>query len=213
MQEARLRGPPEGGPSRARTDDLRHAMAALSQLSYGPQSGLRHCSPELEIASRANPEALVVLRRAHPQVNLDEPVDRLIGNEVTTIELGAVRSQRVELTGDIWTPDEPTPRTATRVRANHNNVSLEWRPLALNAKQGRARVEDQVVSATVDRRPIYVEPQLQCGFRDRRLRDRPFLVRRQHRQRRYPSTRTDRCRQRQHVPLGRGCFDRLVRDV
>ena len=35
---SRLAAASSGGPSRDRTGDLRHAMAALSQLSYGPRA-------------------------------------------------------------------------------------------------------------------------------------------------------------------------------
>ena len=101
-EDERNKRPPcgglSGGPSRDRTDDLRHAMAALSQLSYGPQAGLRDCSAELVIACLPDSGMLVVTRRGNPEVELDRSVDYLPGNEVAALELRTECCEGIELT-------------------------------------------------------------------------------------------------------------------
>lgn len=64
---SRLAAASSGGPSRDRTGDLRHAMAALSQLSYGPKV-LRQFSRQVVVLGPSDAFCLVVLRRRQPEL-------------------------------------------------------------------------------------------------------------------------------------------------
>jgi hypothetical protein len=176
-----------GGPSRARTDGLRHAMAALSQLSYGPQRGLRNCSAELVMACEPDSNVLVVLRRRNAKMDLEGTVDHLEGDQVTALELRAERRKSIELTVNVRPSDQPAPRPTTGVRPDDDDLTVQWRPLALDSKQSLTRVEDQVISAPFDYRPVDVVLHFEARLHNRCLGDRALLIRRQHGQH---STRT-----------------------
>jgi hypothetical protein len=60
-----------------------------------------------------------------------------------------------------------------------DDVAAERRPLALDAQQAFAGIEDQVVSATCEHGPVDVVAVRQCCFCERGLSDRTLLVRRQ----------------------------------
>jgi hypothetical protein len=67
-------------------------------------------------------------------VDLGPAVDHFVRDEVATREVRGVRGQRVELTGNVRSTNEPVGRSATRVRADDEHVAMDWRPFALNAQ-------------------------------------------------------------------------------
>jgi hypothetical protein len=73
--------------------------------------------------------------------------------------------------------------SAAPTRPDLHNVTSTHRPFALDAKQRRAKIQDQVVTLVAEGHED-TEPKphrLDC---DRLLREHTFLIRRQHRQQR-----------------------------
>ena len=99
------------GASRARTDDLCHAMAALSQLSYGPVAGSK-CSREVEIISPGNASPLVVSRGVQSEANL-LPLESRNGQKEAAIELVAIRGEGINLLWRVEAPNQARFRPAT----------------------------------------------------------------------------------------------------
>src|SRR6476620_7798953 len=119
------RGGLSGGPSRARTGDLRAASATLSQLSYGPERGLRKCSAEFEIACHPDPAPLVVPRRRQPKMKLRSAVDCLVRDQVAPVEVWCICRERVELPCDVGSPDDAGDGSPRRVRPDDQHVSVK----------------------------------------------------------------------------------------
>ena len=66
--------------------DLRHAMAALSQLSYGPKRA-SSLALKLEVVRPVDPDALVVATRCKPKLQLQVSVEALGGHEEAAVDL------------------------------------------------------------------------------------------------------------------------------
>lgn len=164
-------------------------MAALSQLSYGPQRFVSKSSGEFEVAGTADSQALVVPCRRDSKMNLRAIANRRKRNEVAPIKLTAIRSERIYLVGCVDPAHEPGASSASRVTANNEYITLERRPLALNAQKLVLDPENQVVAAAFDRGPVDLDPELDRGLGDRSLGNRALLVCRQFKQQ---PKRTDR---------------------
>ena len=167
------------GPSRARTDDLRHAMAALSQLSYGPRDQFAQSSGEVEVQCVANTETLIVARRRDPKVKLRTRGNGVKRNEVAAIEIGAVRRKRVDLVGCVEAADHAGSGAVGRVAANHHHVSVERSPFALHANEAVSEGENHVVAPALARGAIHLHSELESRLCDRRLCDGALLICRQ----------------------------------
>jgi len=101
------------------------------------------------------------------------------GQEERAVELGAVNCEVVDLLGCVAPRDHPVSRSSIRVEPCYDDISAHGRPLALDPKQSRAKIEDQVVPFVVQRLAHADSEPNAC--RDHRcLGDQSFLVRRQH---------------------------------
>lgn len=123
----------------------------------------------------------------------------------------AVRRDRVNLALVVLAWDKPVRAAAICTTHDGDNVTTPDGPLALNTEQLRPNVEDKVV-AFVAERPRYTRTVLHRLECNRLLGECALLIRRQHRQQR-TCAGGRRSPQNRRVRLGRGCFERLVRDV
>src|SRR6266542_1918881 len=89
------RGGSESGASRARTGDLLDAIQTLSQLSYGPVT--LKCNLELEVPGPVDAGPLVVSRRRKTQLNRATVRKARDRQEITAIELQAIRREGIDL--------------------------------------------------------------------------------------------------------------------
>src|SRR5439155_14407701 len=131
-----------------RTPDLRHAMAALSQLSYSPKSG-DHGS-EVIVLGHLDQSLLVVPGGRQPKVDCRQPGDVPDREVEASLERGAVHSNCVDLVRRVGGSDVSARRVAAGSSLYHDDVAVESTPLALHTKQPPpVEVEHQVVSAAL----------------------------------------------------------------
>jgi hypothetical protein len=83
------------GADGARTRGLRDAIAALSQLSYGPNSP--YCNRELEVASPVDASPLIVPRGPEPKLKALMTGEYAGRQEIRPLKLGAVSCNEVDL--------------------------------------------------------------------------------------------------------------------
>ena len=128
-----------------------------------------------------NADRLVVSTR--PETQLDgRATDRhLEWQQVAAVEVLAVRSNRIDLTCFVRAVDQAFSAAAAAPSANHDYVALAHGPFALDPKELRPYVEDQVVPF-VSKRLEHAGAYLQRLESDRLLGQRALLIRRQHRQ-------------------------------
>src|SRR4051794_22740661 len=88
-----------------RTPDLRHAMAALSQLSYGPLLRAK-CSREVEIVCPINSPPLVVQTGAQPEMNGWTALDSGYRDQKASVQFYVVGGDCVDLVRGVGAPDE-----------------------------------------------------------------------------------------------------------
>jgi hypothetical protein len=106
-------------------------------------------------------------------------IDAADGNEEDSIDLPAVRGDRVDLGSRVHPLDETVRTPSRRIAADHDDLTAHDRCLALHPKQRRMEVEDQVVAFVVNGAED-TDPELQRGRHDLGFRDRPKLIGRQH---------------------------------
>jgi hypothetical protein len=124
-------------------------MQALSQLSYGPQSG--KSSVELEVSRPLDPGSLLVTGRCESQLNR-RTADRHRGRkEITLIKLGAIRRDRIDLAGSVATVDVPLPTASRPPASDDDDLTVPNCPLALDPRESHAQIEDEVVLLVVQR--------------------------------------------------------------
>lgn len=132
------------GASRDRTGDLCHAMAALSQLSYGPARA--KCSGEFEVFRPVHACSLIVLGWCQPELNgaaVDEGLER---KEVAAIHVRAVSREGIDFLWRVESSEQSIAIPTIRVARNGDDVAASRRPLALHANESWPQVEDQVVA-------------------------------------------------------------------
>src|SRR5260370_31869425 len=93
------------GASRDRTGDLCHAMAALSQLSYGP--AIAKCSGELEVFGPVEASLLIVPRWCKTKLNCAPAAERRDRREIAPIHLRPKRRFRTALLTSPAPPHTP----------------------------------------------------------------------------------------------------------
>src|SRR3954452_23878102 len=121
-RRARSRGPFGSGASRARTGDLLHAMQALSQLSYSPES----------VRSRhLNTTSLGVPRRSDAEVEGAAAMEVVQTEEVRLPGVGAPHRDRVDIRRVVPAAHVAVRRVAAAHQADLDHVALAARPLAL----------------------------------------------------------------------------------
>ena len=113
-------------------------MAALSQLSYGPEA--LQCSSEPMIGRPVDELTLVVPRRRQAQLNRRTSIETPHRKEIAGIEIAAVRSDQVDLVGVVVGLDVPVWPTARPATADHDDASVCARLLALHAGKAPAQV-------------------------------------------------------------------------
>ena len=106
-----------------------------------------------------------------------DPRDR---NKEASINVRTVGGECIDL-GTRVSPVYETRRSSpTRVATDCHYVVSQTHPFALHTNQAASSFEDHVVAATLGDRPVYVNPELDCGVRDRELGDSTFLIRGEH---------------------------------
>src|SRR5690242_181625 len=111
-------------------------MLALSQLSYGPET--TKCSAELVVLSPVHLETLLVACGCEPERHCYLGHGEPVRNQVATIELGAVRGDRVDLIGLVASVDESVRTPVAASAAHLDYVSAHQCPFALDAQQAVA---------------------------------------------------------------------------
>jgi hypothetical protein len=91
----------------------------------------------------------------------------------------AVTGYRVDLIRGVSTVDQSFPTAAAAKATNEYDVTCACRPLALHPYEVASHVEDEVVSL-IGKRPGNTDSELEGDRGDLGLRDRAFLIRRQH---------------------------------
>jgi len=104
---------------------------------------------EVEIIRPIDPEFLVVARTAQPKVNLCSTHELLVGQEEAAVHLLTIRSVCVDLAFGINAPQQTVAVPPRGVATNDNDLALARRPLALDAIQPSAEVENEVVTTTL----------------------------------------------------------------
>ena len=161
-----------------RTPDLLDAIQALSQLSYGPRAA--QCSAELVLVCPVDPLLLIVLGRTEPQ--RDSPALREVAErqEVATVEVYGIRREGVDLTPAVAALHESARAAPPTDERNNEHVAVSANPLALDANEPPAELEDEVVPETLVYRSGNGDAELDRGSDYRCFRDRPLLGRREH---------------------------------
>src|SRR5439155_3785558 len=162
-----------------RTPDLRHAMAALSQLSYSPKSG-DHGS-EVIVLGHLDQSLLVVPGGRQPKVDCRQPGDVPDREVEASLERGAVHSNCVDLVRRVGGSDVSARRVAAGSSLYHDDVAVESTPLALHTKQPPpVEVEHQVVSAALLQWTQDENAELDGHRSNSGLRNRPLVARLHH---------------------------------
>ncbi len=96
--------------------------------------------------------------------------------EEATVQLGAVRGNRVDLLGGIASNSVAVRNPAGRVAANVYNALAANGPLALHSEEAFPEVEDEVEAPSFDDRPVDVDAELHRSMADRGFGNRALLV-------------------------------------
>ena len=94
------------------------------------------------------------------------------------VELRAVRSERIDLTGRVGSSPKAVSGSAIRVRPHDDDVAVERCPFALHAVEPISEIEDEVVPLAITQRSVHADPARNCSFRDGELGYRALLIRR-----------------------------------
>jgi hypothetical protein len=108
------------------------------------------------------------------------PSEHVGWNQVDALNLLTVRSEHVNIVATIRSPLEAVLGSATGAGMDHDDVAAALSPLALNSKERPIRSEQEIPPKAVVHRPVNMHAQPHRLGDDRRLRDRPLLVRGQH---------------------------------
>jgi hypothetical protein len=93
-----------------------------------------------------------------------------------SIDVGAVRNDRIDLGGGLSPYAHPLDRSPTRVAPDDHDVVDAQRPLALDTQQPAAEVKDEVVSATLLERSIDIDTKLDGRSCNLGLRNRALTI-------------------------------------
>ncbi|MDQ2984779.1 MAG: hypothetical protein M3R70_12800 [Actinomycetota bacterium] len=115
-----------------------------------------------------------------PKHDLRSPREVSVREEVAPVKVRAVRGERIDLSFVVLPPKQSVAIPSARVTPHYNDVALSWRPLALDARQPRLHVEDQVVASTLCQRSVDVNAELGGGEANGHLRDRALLIGTEH---------------------------------
>jgi len=113
-------------------------------------------------------------------MNLCATHELLIWQEEATIDLFAVGGVRIDLAFGVNPAQQTVAVPPRRVAADENNLALAGRPLALDAIESPANVENEIVSASLTEGPVDVETELNRRERDRHLGNVALLICREH---------------------------------
>jgi hypothetical protein len=106
--------------------------------------------------------------------------DKLVsGQQITLIIMGSIEGEGVKLSTVVPAVHQALRASATRVEPSRDDVPTTARPLALNAQQTGPQIENQVIPFVIER-SCNTETQFECARSDLGLRERSFLIGRQH---------------------------------
>jgi len=143
---------------------------------------------EREVFCPVDSTSLIVSSRFKAQLDRSATHRHIRRQQVASIDLVTVRSNRVDLSGLVSTLDDalaPSPRTAT---SHNDNITMATCPFALHPQELRREIKNKVIRI-VSERNRNDDPELDCLANDRRLRDQSLLICRQLKQRSQPSER------------------------
>src|SRR5687768_14309919 len=90
-------------------------------------------------------------------------VDELDEREVVAlIEFQAVRRHRVDLVRGVEAPRKAVACPPARVETDTYDLSMSYGPLALDARESRSEVEDEVISPAFRHRAVHVDSEAGC---------------------------------------------------
>jgi hypothetical protein len=112
-------------------------------------------------------------------MNLTKRDELVGGQQITLIITGAIKGEGVKLSKVVPAVHQAAWASATRVEPSRDDVPTTARPLALNAQQTRPEIQNQVVPFVIER-SCDTETQFECARSDLGLRERSFLIGRQH---------------------------------
>ena len=159
------------GAEGIRTPGLRHAMAALCQLSYSPG--------KLKFRREVYRRNLPVFCWREPKVNpAFARCDAFERDQIRGPKLVAVRGDKVDLfrriPASVVSGRRREPATG---EGNHDNFTVFLSGLALDPEQPRAHLKDEVCAGVLGKRLVNLQSGLHRLQSDRRLRHCSLVVR------------------------------------
>jgi hypothetical protein len=127
-----------------------------------------------------DPNLLVVPGWCGPELDGGTTAKCFQWEEVTLVEVEAVRSERIDLVSGISTLEESILGSPTAVTPDDEHVTGSCSPLALDPRETTAEVENKVRSAFRPPRLVTVDDELNRSMDDCRLGDRALLIRTEH---------------------------------
>jgi len=106
-----------------------------------------------------------------------DPGDR---NKEAAINVRTIGGERIDLGSRVSPVYKTRSSSPRRVATDCHYVVSQVHPFALHTNKAATSFEDHVVTATLRDRPVYANPKLECGMRDRELGDSTFLIRSEH---------------------------------
>jgi hypothetical protein len=134
---------------------------------------------EIEVVGPVHAEFLVVASPCETEMNRRATGEELDRKKEASTELGAVRSDGIDLLRRVPPVNEAGARSAARAASDRDDIVRANCPFALDPHEPRPQVEDEVVPL-VGERLKHADSGLDRRMDDRGLGDRAFLVRREH---------------------------------
>src|SRR5947209_19251805 len=101
------------------------------------------------------------------------------GKEVTALRIRRIDRHSIDLGRGIGRSYVSVGRVPRSAATDHEHVTPPRRPFALHSPQPLARVDHEVVTSPLNKRPRHLEAEPNGFCHDLCLRDRPLLVRRE----------------------------------
>jgi hypothetical protein len=103
---------------------------------------------------------LVVSSRAQSELDDALTAELLERDQIAGVEFEAIASDHVDLFCGVATSHQPIRCPSARIAPNNHNLAVPRRPLALDAFQPPANVENEVVTASFANGPVDVDAEL-----------------------------------------------------
>jgi hypothetical protein len=128
------------------------------------------------VFSPIDPSSLPVPRFRETQLDGASSGEFRNGKEVALVEVGAVGGERIDLLGRVLAPAESVRGAASGAAADHDHISDERSPLALNTSEAGREIENRVIARSLANRSVDVEPEANGGECAREFSRIPFLI-------------------------------------